>query len=69
MSFGEGVMSAGSDDAQERRVNQRRSNAERRFGERRAPERAAAGRRVIFIDDRRSGDDRRVIEITGLASL
>jgi hypothetical protein len=66
-SIGEGVMSAASD--QERRVNQRRSNTERRFGERRSPDRAAAGRRVVFTDDRRSGGDRRVIEISGIASL
>jgi len=53
-------MSAGSDGTEERRVNQRRSNMERRFGERRSPDRAAAGRRVVFVEDRRSGSDRRV---------
>ena len=61
-------MSAGSDAAQERRVNQRRSNMERRFGERRQPERATAGRRVVFANDRRSGADRRVVESTAFAS-
>jgi hypothetical protein len=56
---GEGAMSAGSDGTEERRVIKRRSNIERRFGERRSPDRAAAGRRVVFVEDRRSGSDRR----------
>lgn len=57
-------MSSSSDngESRERRVNQRRSNADRRFGERRAPERAVAGRRVLFVDDRRSGTERRVVQ-------
>lgn len=60
-------MSAGSD--QERRVNQRRSNTERRFGERRSPDRAAAGRRVVYANDRRTGEDRRVVQISGMGAL
>ena len=55
-------MSSGNGEAPERRVNERRTKNERRFGERRAPERAVAGRRVLFVDDRRSGSDRRVIQ-------
>ena len=55
-------MSSGNGEARERRVNQRRSNSDRRFGERRAPERAVAGRRVVFVNDRRSGGERRVIQ-------
>jgi len=55
-------MSSGNGESRERRVNQRRTNNERRFGERRAPERAVAGRRVVFVNDRRSGSDRRTIQ-------
>jgi hypothetical protein len=45
--------------AEERRKAVRRSNTERRFGERRMPERAQVGRRVQFVPDRRSDEDRR----------
>jgi hypothetical protein len=55
-------MASGNGEARERRVNQRRTNNERRFGERRTPERAVAGRRVVFVNDRRSGAERRVIQ-------
>lgn len=47
------------ENGEERRVSQRRSNMERRLGERRSPERAVAGRRILFVDDRRSGAERR----------
>jgi len=55
-------MSSGNGEARERRVGQRRSNSERRFGERRSPERAVAGRRVVYVNDRRTGAERRVIQ-------
>lgn len=55
-------MSSGNGEARERRVNQRRASTERRFGERRSPDRAVAGRRVVFVNDRRSGAERRVIQ-------
>jgi hypothetical protein len=42
----------------ERRQSQRRSNVDRRFGERRQPERAAAGRRVVYSNDRRTAERR-----------
>jgi hypothetical protein len=60
-------MSADNGEARERRVNQRRNSVERRFGERRAPERASAGRRVVYVNDRRSGQERRVLETTAFA--
>ncbi len=47
------------ESAEERRKLVRRSNTERRFGERRMPERAQVGRRVQFVPDRRSVEDRR----------
>jgi hypothetical protein len=50
-----------SESAEERRKAVRRSNAERRFGERRMPERAQVGRRVQFVPDRRSVEERRQI--------
>ena len=55
-------MSSDNGEAKERRVNERRSNMERRFGERRSPERAVAGRRVVFVNDRRAGSDRRLTQ-------
>jgi hypothetical protein len=60
-------MSSSNGEAGERRVDQRRASAERRFGERRAPERAVAGRRVVYVNDRRSGNERRVAETTAFA--
>jgi hypothetical protein len=61
------MMSSANGEARERRVNERRSSVERRFGERRAPERAVAGRRVVYVTDRRSGNERRVVETTAFA--
>ncbi len=55
-------MASGNGEARERRVNQRRTTNERRFGERRSPDRAVAGRRVVFVNDRRSGGERRVVQ-------
>jgi hypothetical protein len=55
-------MSSANGEARERRTSQRRSNNERRFGERRSPDRAVAGRRVVFVNDRRSGVERRVVQ-------
>ena len=55
-------MSSSNGEARERRASQRRSNTDRRFGERRSPDRAVAGRRVLFVNDRRSGSDRRVVQ-------
>jgi hypothetical protein len=55
-------MSSDNGEARERRAAQRRSNNERRYGERRSPERAVAGRRVVFVNDRRSGEERRVVQ-------
>ena len=52
------ISDTGDPSEAERRVMARRSNAERRFAERRAPERAQAGRRVLFVPDRRT-DERR----------
>jgi hypothetical protein len=49
---------SGTGDEQDRRVAQRRANVDRRFGERRRPERAAAGRRVVFANDRRVSERR-----------
>ena len=60
-------MSSSNGEAGERRVDQRRTSVERRFGERRAPERAVAGRRVVYVNDRRSGNERRVVETTAFA--
>jgi len=50
-----------SESISERRAAERRSSIDRRFGERRRPERAVVGRRVL-INDRRSGEERRVTD-------
>jgi hypothetical protein len=46
----------------DRRQAQRRAGIDRRFGERRRPERAVAGRRVVFVNDRRA-TERRVSDL------
>jgi hypothetical protein len=55
----EGVMPGTESEAErERRQAQRRSSVDRRFGERRQPERAVAGRRVLYVGDRRTTERR-----------
>jgi hypothetical protein len=56
------MSSSSNGEARERRVGERRSREERRLGERRKPERAVAGRRVLYVADRRQGDDRRTVQ-------
>jgi hypothetical protein len=56
------MSSSSNGEARERRVSERRAVSERRLGERRQPERAVAGRRVLYVNDRRTGGDRRVIQ-------
>ena len=56
------MSSSSTGESQERREAQRRSNQERRLGERRQPSRAVAGRRVVYVNDRRAGTDRRMTE-------
>ncbi len=51
-------MSSSTGEARERRVAERRSMEERRLGERRKPERSVAGRRVLFVNDRRTAERR-----------
>ena len=56
------MSSSSNGEAPERRAGERRSTEERRLGERRRPERAVAGRRVLYVNDRRNGEDRRVVQ-------